>query len=91
MFDTSSTIVDTMRAAPGVPSAAKAVPSFRRIVGAIIVRIRLPGALGPRDEKFFISLLRMMPVPSTITFPPREFRDGLRQRDHVALRIDYGE
>ena len=92
-FDTSSVIVETMRAAPGVPSAAKVFPSFRRIVGAIIVRIRLPGAmaLGPREPKFFISLLRMIPVPPTSDLRAEEVGDRLGERDHVALCIDDGE
>ena len=43
-------------------------------MGAIVVRIRLPGAItfGPRAEKFFISLFRRIPVPSTTTFAPKK-------------------
>ena len=87
-FDTSSVIVETMRAAPGVPRAATSCPSFSTIVGAIVVRIRLPGAIAltPRDEKFFTSLLRMMPVPGHHHLRAEEVGDGLRDHDGVALR-----
>ena len=68
------TMVEMMRAAPGVPSAAKGLSFFRSMVGAMVVRILLPGAIAliPRAEKFFISLLRMMPVPAIITLAPKK-------------------
>ncbi len=69
-----SGIVVRMRAAPGVPTAAKGFFLLRTIVGAIVVLIRLPGArlFGPWAEKLPISLLRMMPVPATMTLAPKK-------------------
>src|SRR5450756_1707510 len=67
-------MVEMMRAAPGVPMVANAFPSLITMVGAMVVRIRFPGAMafGPLEEKFFISLLRMMPVPWMTTFAPKD-------------------
>ena len=69
-------MVETIRPAPGVPMERTGSPSFKSSVGAMVVRIRFPGArlLGSpgRVLKLAISLFRMMPVPGTATLAPKK-------------------
>ena len=63
-----------MRVAPGVPSAMNGLPSFITMVGAMLLTIRLPGAMEFAvpgcGSNMFIVLFSSIPVPGVVTLEP---------------------
>ena len=65
-----------IRDAPGIPIAKSGLPAWRTIIGAIVLRERLPGAMklmlfGSVNEKLLIESFITTPVPGGTTPAPK--------------------